>query len=192
MYIYFIQEQNKQQKQYLEREVRLLAKLKSDYVVQYLSSWFEDNELLYIQMELFSDNLKNIIEEMPKCFKRQSSEALNSIEFFISCQLFRELLECVKYLHESNPQIIHRDLKPANILINKKPINGRFLKLCDLGFAIEHEWSKQSHTNMLGSPKYMAPEVRLGEPGRKIYTTKADIYSLGILIQQLFDLKESL
>ncbi|CAG2165492.1 unnamed protein product [Oppiella nova] len=28
-----------------------------------------------------------------------------------------ELLECVQYLHELNPQIIHRDLKPGNVLI---------------------------------------------------------------------------
>ena len=86
-------------------------------------------------MELCSHNLKKVIEEKPKCFQRQSSEAMNSIEFYISCQLFKELLESVGYLHELNPPIIHRDLKPANILITEESRNGRFLKLCDFGLA---------------------------------------------------------
>ena len=84
-------------------------------------------------MELCSNNLKNIIEEKSKCFERQTSEVMKSIEFYISCQIFKELLECVEYLHESNPPIIHRDLKPANILITEESRNGRFLKLCDFG-----------------------------------------------------------
>ena len=67
-------------------------------------------------MELCSDNLKNIIEEKQKCFEKHSKKAMNSIEFYISCQLFRELLECVQYIHGLKPPIIHRDLKPANIL----------------------------------------------------------------------------
>ena len=140
-------------------------------------------------MELCSDNLKNIIEEKPKVFKRESSEAMNSIEFYISCQLFRELLECVQYLHESNPPIIHRDLKPANILIQEKPSNGRFLKLCDFGYAIEHEYSSMLHTGRLGTLGYMAPEVILAfsDNGRTHYSTKADIFSLGKITMDLFD-----
>ena len=36
-------------------------------------------------MELCSNNLKNIIEEKPKCFERQSSEAINStVLLFVS------------------------------------------------------------------------------------------------------------
>ena len=133
-------------------------------------------------MELCSDNLKNIIAKKSECFERQSSEAMNSIEFYISCQLFKELLECVQYLHESIPQIIHRDLKPENILIKESPTNGRFLKLGDFGLSREHLHSGDSYTMAVGSFKYMAPEVYT-----KKYSTKVDVYSLAQITNELFD-----
>ena len=137
-------------------------------------------------MELCSHNLKKVIEEKPKCFQRQSSEAMNSIEFYISCQLFKELLESVGYLHESNPPIIHRDLKPHNILITEESRNGRFLKLCDFGLATFDSLTTASHTVGKGTPKYMAPEV--SNKHGSVYNRKADIYSLGVIAQQLFDI----
>ena len=164
------------------KEVKILSSLSEVHVVRYFDSWIENNNL-YIQMELCSHNLKKVIEEKPKCFQRQSSEAMNSIEFYISCQLFKELLESVGYLHESNPPIIHRDLKPHNILITEESRNGRFLKLCDFGLATFDSLTTSTHTAGLGTPKYKAPEVYQG-----LYNTKVDIYSLGVIAQQLFDI----
>ena len=138
-------------------------------------------------MEFCSHNLKTIIEEKPKCFERHSKEAINSIEFYISCQLFKELLECVQYIHGLKPPIIHRDLKPLNILVNEKPKNGRFLKLCDFGSAKEHEFNSLTQTEIIGTFGYMAPEVIVGFNGKSKYNTKADVYSLGIIVQKLFD-----
>ena len=139
-------------------------------------------------MELCSDNLNNIIEEKSKYFQRQSSEAMNSIEFYISCQLFKELLESVGYLHESNPPIIHRDLKPHNILITEESLNGRFLKLCDFGLATFDSLTTVSHSVGKGTPKYMAPEVANGTMSRTGYNIKADIFSLGVIAQELFNI----
>ena len=62
------------------KEVKILSSLSEVHVVRYFDSWFE-NKSLYIQMELCSHNLKKVIEEKPKVFERQSSEAMNSIEF---------------------------------------------------------------------------------------------------------------
>ena len=137
-------------------------------------------------MELCSDNLKNIIEGMPKLFKRQSSEAMKSTEYFISCQLFKELLECVQFLQESDPVIIHRDLKPANILITEESRNGRFLKLGDFGFAT-FMGQNTKYMSGVGTVKYMAPEVLTAEPGKARFSSKADIYSLAVIAQDLFD-----
>ncbi len=166
------------------KEVKILSSLSEVHVVRYFDSWIENNNL-YIQMELCSHNLKKVIEEKPKCFERQSSEAMNSIEFYISCQLFKELLESVGYLHESNPPIIHRDLKPHNILITEESRNGRFLKLCDFGLATFDSLRTAPHTVGKGTPKYMAPEV--SNTHGYGYNTKADIYSLGTIAQELFD-----
>ncbi|CAG2180074.1 unnamed protein product, partial [Oppiella nova] len=108
---------------------------------------------------------------------------MDCVEYFISCEILRQILESVQYLHELNPQIIHRDLKPENILIAKHVRNGRFIKLCDFGLAVEHRTETQSHSKNKGTPKYMAPELDQSK-----YSTKADIYSLGIISMELFDI----
>jgi serine/threonine protein kinase len=92
-----------------------------------------------------------------------------------------EIVECVHYLHVKN--IIHRDLKPANILITDG-INGRFVKLGDFGLSVIHEFNDQSHTLGSGTMKYMAPEVIKSSK----YDTKADIYSLGVIIEEMLHL----
>ena len=108
---------------------------------------------------------------------------MNSIEFFISCHLYKEVLECVRYLHELKPNpIIHRDLKPHNILVTEKSRNGRFIKICDFGLATYDSHKTISHTPMQGTPHYMAPEVN-----RSRYTTKADVHSLGLIASEIFD-----
>ena len=134
-------------------------------------------------MEFCSQNLRNILEVKPQVFGRQLGEPMDCVEYFISCEIFRQILESVQYLHELNPQIIHRDLKPENILIAENVRNGRFVKLCDFGLAVEHQKESQSHSKHKGTPKYMAPELDQSK-----YTTKADIYSLGILSMELFDI----
>jgi serine/threonine protein kinase len=107
------------------------------------------------------------------------------LSYYISSELFIEILECVQYLHKQNPLIIHRDLKPENTLISEG-MNGRFVKLCDFGLAVIHEFDDQSHSSKTETFKYMAPEVKLKT--KHIYShydTKEDIYSLGVILEQL-------
>ncbi|CAG2170744.1 unnamed protein product [Oppiella nova] len=101
-------------------ELKSLVKVRSEYVVQYYNSW-SDGTHLYIQMEYCSQSLRNILQIKPQVFGRQLGDPMNAYEYFISCEIFRELLQCVQYLHELSPQIIHRDLKPENILISYDP-----------------------------------------------------------------------
>ncbi|CAG2167728.1 unnamed protein product [Oppiella nova] len=144
------------------KEVENLVKVKSQYVVECYQSWREPG-LLFIQMEFCSQNLKDILKDKPQVFGRQSGDPMNLVEYFISCEILRQILESVQYLHELNPQIIHRDLKPDNILIADIIRNGRFIKLCDFGLATVHENSihnktKYKHTPDAGDNRYMAPE----------------------------------
>jgi serine/threonine protein kinase len=190
------------------KELELLSKCESDFVVKYITSWVQNNYmlsdfdnhrnssnqtiswghrildpnrdiLLHIQMEFCSKTLKDIINLL------NNFETSNVINFYISSELFIELCECINYLHKQKPPIIHRDLKPENILVTDG-INGRFVKLCDFGLAAVHEFDNQSHSSRTGSLKYMAPEVKSGRD----YNTKADIYSLGIIIQELFNISD--
>src|SRR5207244_4071550 len=75
--------------------------------------------------------------------------------------------------------VIHRDVKPANILVAGED---RY-KLADFGIA---HWSELSGGltlvgQVLGSPAYLAPEVRFGSPA----TATSDVFALGITAIQL-------
>ncbi|CAG2100100.1 unnamed protein product [Medioppia subpectinata] len=152
----------------MRREMDNLIKVNSEYVIRYLYCWVE---------------MDNKCNKMPAFGRRSADEAMNLSEFIISCELFKELLECIQYLHDLSPAVIHRDLKPDNILISLNPQNGRYLKLCDFGLAVLHEASGViRHTGCVGTSIYMATEVRLN----KDYTTKVDVYSLAVIASQLF------
>ena len=132
-------------------------------------------------MELCSDNLKNIIQQKQQLFRTHSSEPMKPIEYFISCQFFQEVIECVKYLHDSN--IIHRDLRPENILFCYPPENKRVLKLCDFDLAKTAKMHTATNTQGRGAWSNMAPEVR----GTFQYSSKCDIFSLGYIAMDIFD-----
>ncbi len=119
-------------------------------------------------------------------FKISKSNKLliTELGYFIFCELFIEILEGVEYLHWQN--IIHRDLKLDNILIHNGR-NNTFVKIADFsspkGLRIG-----ESNTIDCGTPKYMVHEaINNGE-----YDTKADIFSLGVILEDLLciDLNE--
>lgn len=84
------------------------------------------------------------------------------------------MVEAFKVLSKSN--IMHRDIKPDNILVH----NGN-IKIADFGFCKPLDNQNAMVQTMLGSPIYMAPEVIKGE----VYTNKADIWSLGVVLYQM-------
>ncbi|CAG2163752.1 unnamed protein product [Oppiella nova] len=79
------------------KELRNLAKVRSEYVVLYYNSWIERNAL-FIQMEYCSQNLKNILKLKRQVFGRQSGETMDCVEYFFSCEIFRQILESVHAL----------------------------------------------------------------------------------------------
>lgn len=73
--------------------------------------------------------------------------------------------------------ILHRDLKPANVMIDGR---GQ-VRLTDFGLAGLAE-SFGAEDARAGTPAYMAPEQLAGEG----VTTRSDIYSLGLVLYELF------
>jgi hypothetical protein len=191
------------------KELNLMKGLKSHFVVEYIDSWIEEKStefiaqlssdisfshrirdpnrtvLLHIQMEFISQSLNDVIKQLSNELRENNSQMMKTMCYFICCELLTEIIECVDYLHKRN--VIHRDFKPENILITDG-INGRFVKLTDFGLSVYHEFIDQSHTQGSGTKKYIAPEV---DDSTK-YDFKADIYSLGKIVENLFFLKENL
>jgi serine/threonine-protein kinase len=78
-------------------------------------------------------------------------------------------------IHEAG--IVHRDVKPDNML---RMEDGR-LALSDFGLATDLS-NTGPVTVMVGTPHYMAPEIRAGEPA----TTRSDVWSLGVVLYEIF------
>jgi serine/threonine protein kinase len=186
------------------KEIQIFKKLESDLVVRFESVWIEDNYLkidnyktdkntsldvfkpnktlvLHIQMELCLMSLKEVMKKLNEELNQKRSEVMKPLGYYIASELSIEILESVDYLHKQ--KIIHRDLKPDNILITDG-MNGRFVKVADFGLATIHQFDGQSHTKYKGTIRYAAPEVMNSTK----YDTKADIHSLGVILQELFNI----
>ncbi|KAF9116838.1 polo-like kinase 3, partial [Mortierella sp. 14UC] len=80
----------------------------------------------------------------------------------------KQLVETLASIHKA--KIIHLDLKPANIFIGE----GMKLKVGDFGIAAKIEVKTWG---VCGTPGFIAPEVLAD----KKHTTKADVWSLGMI-----------
>jgi serine/threonine protein kinase len=148
-------------------------------------------------MELCDTTLQQIIHEIQSDinFRNKSEKMLTPIGYYIASQLFIEIVKGVQYLHKND--IIHRDLNPNNILIKREEIlhfiyrkgkNRSFVKIGDFGLIAIHKYAQQPHTRDRGAVKYMAPEVDEGSENNTNYDFKADIYSLGFILEDLLNI----
>ncbi len=93
----------------------------------------------------------------------------------------QELCSALDYIH--NKQIVHRDIKPENILLTT---NGDHVKLIDFGSSDADAFS--IHKGPAGTRHYAAPEVKNG----LTIDQRADIYSLGVMMQEIPNLTNKL
>ena len=73
--------------------------------------------------------------------------------------------------------LLHRDLKPANIMLDGR---GR-VRITDFGLALSSD-DASGRSEIAGTPAYMAPE----QIGKGEASVRSDIYSLGLVIYELF------
>ena len=100
-------------------------------------------------------------------------------------ELFIPVCEAVQHAHHKG--LIHRDLKPSNVLVGDiegKPVP----KVIDFGVAkaiAGAGWADTAHTQLgavIGTPEYMSPEQVSGAID---VDTRADVYSLGVMLYEL-------
>lgn len=88
-----------------------------------------------------------------------------------------KLCRIVQRLHSTSPAIIHRDIKPSNIIVTP---DGNIM-LIDMNAAKYSRNTGARDTALLGTVGYAAPEqYGFGTSG-----TQADIYSIGVLLNEL-------
>lgn len=89
-------------------------------------------------------------------------------------EIARQLCAGLHAVHQAG--ILHRDFKPANVMIDGR---GK-ARLTDFGLAgLESELKEGA---IAGTPAYMSPEQIAGRE----LTTKSDIYSLGLVLYEVF------
>lgn len=115
--------------------------------------------------------------------------------------IFKQILKAVDYIHSMG--VMHRDLKPRNIFLTE---DEKCVKVGDFGLATEDVVSSpvgnesfqdlealstrlvrtasvlSDHTSGVGTSTYAAPE----QLRSSVYNTKCDVYSLGMILFELF------
>lgn len=141
-------------------------------------------KLLFIQMEFCeSKTLREAIDE-------------NRLDEKSKWEIINQIIEALIYIH--NKKLIHRDLKPSNIFL----MSNNIVKVGDFGLATSINFldsqiqngannKKLEHVMLnngnylscnIGTLHYASPE----QEQSKIYNEKTDMYSLGIIIFEMF------
>jgi len=151
------------QKEKMSQEIRLHKGVSNPYLVK-LYSYFEDNNFVYIVLELCR---KRSLMEL---HKRRKAITEPETRYFM-----RHILLGVLYLHEN--KIIHRDLKLGNVFLN----DNMECKIGDFGLATRVDYDGERKKTLCGTPNYIAPEVL----GKKGHSYEVDVWSLGCILYTL-------
>ena len=167
-----IKEEKEEKIEEILNEAKILSKFNCNNIVKYYDC-YKDNNNIYILIEYCKEgNLKSFIK------KYIDNNTL--IEEKIISNIIKQICIGIKEIH--NKKIVHRDLKPENIFIN----DNMNIKIGDFGISKQLN-SYQTHAltkNKTMSEYYVSPEISI----KGIYNEKADIYSLGCIIYELFTL----
>ncbi|TVY28611.1 eIF-2-alpha kinase [Lachnellula hyalina] len=136
--------------------------------------------ILYISMEYCE---KRTLRDLIKRGLHKDSDEI--------WRLFRQILEGLVHIHGIN--VVHRDLKPENIFIDSTSS----VKIGDFGLATSGQhatidrnstalqtMSGGDMTRSIGTAFYVAPEISSSVGGGS-YTSKVDMYSLGIIFFEM-------
>lgn len=95
--------------------------------------------------------------------------------------IFSQLCLALNHIHRR--KIMHRDLKTPNVFLTTCGL----VKLGDFGFSRQYEetLSQDVGNTFCGTPYYLSPELW----NQATYSSKADIWSLGVVLYELMALK---
>ena len=148
-----------------ERESKIAAKIRSDYVVSVHAIGRTHDGRPYLVMPLILGTTLKELNAAQVPDERQSAEIVQQIGTGLQS------------LHDAG--IVHRDIKPANILIDQED---RRAKLTDFGLAREtaRNITLTQADVLCGTPEYMSPEQSSGTQA----TSQSDVYALGITLYE--------
>ena len=152
-------------------EVRILASVKSNFVVSYKEAFFDEKDnTLCIIMEFADrgDLYQKIVQHKKSAILFEESDIW---------RIFIQLVKGLKSLHDL--KILHRDMKSANVFLFS---NGS-AKLGDLN--VSKVAKRGLGYTQTGTPYYASPEVWKDKP----YDNKSDVWSLGCVLYEMITLR---
>ena len=162
---------SEKEKQNSLNEVRLLASIKSNFVISYKEAFFDEKDsTLGIVMEFADggDLYQKIVEH------KKSAMFFEETDIW---RIFIQLVKGLKALHDL--KILHRDLKSANVFL----LTDGTAKLGDLN--VSKVARRGLGYTQTGTPYYASPEVWKDQP----YDNKSDIWSLGCVLYEMITLR---
>src|SRR5438874_2875402 len=138
--------------------------LKHPNLVHLYDLYEDDRGDRWVVMEyVFGESLAQVINRHP-----------HGLPLDLVREWFSALARGVGYLHDQG--VVHRDLKPANIFVE----HGH-LKVGDYGLSRRMSSSQGGEmTRGVGTPHYMAPEIKNGN-----YTRTIDVYACGVILFEM-------
>ena len=143
-------------------EARLLGRLSHPRVVDVLDHG-RDGQRDWLVMELIEG------PDLSRVLRERGTPGLSPAEVLDAA---RQAAEALEYVHAQ--QVVHRDVKPHNLIASDDGV-----VLVDFGVA--REATDEPGTRGIGTPRYMAPEVLVGEgvsPRSDVYGLAATVWAL--------------
>jgi len=142
------------------REAEIMMNISHPNIIRIYESEFKDGKLPYILMEYLPDSTLN-------------SQLIQQMDWETRFMIICRLADALNSIHKAG--ILHRDIKPSNVMIapDGEP------RLSDFGIAGLPDSSLTMTKEIVGSPKFMAPEAFISLRKTDI---RSDIFSFGILI----------
>ncbi|WVZ62827.1 hypothetical protein U9M48_012527 [Paspalum notatum var. saurae] len=147
----------------VKREVKILKALQGHENVVHFYNAFEDDNYVYIVMELCEGG-----ELLDRILARKDSRYSEKDAAVVVRQMLKVAAEC--HLHG----LVHRDMKPENFLF-KSTKEDSPLKATDFGLS-DFIRPGRSFRDIVGSAYYVAPEVLKRKSG-----PESDVWSIGVI-----------
>ena len=161
-----------------EKEVSMLDKFRSDYLIHFYGACFIPNKICMVTEYAQFGSLQDLIFTSTNIKPRM----------IMRMKLMVDASKGIQYLHDNG--ILHRDIKPDNFLVISLEDNVKVnCKLTDFGSSrnINMLMTNMTFTKGVGSPAYMAPEIL----NKQHYKMSADIYSFAITMYEVFSWEEA-
>lgn len=159
-----------------QREARILEKISHPRVIKLYEHGYLDELGHFMSLEwLHGFSLKDKYRESRQLFDQK-----------LIYRWAEQLGHALHFVHQND--IIHRDVKPDNVFliehmdVTSEGTDGlqKSLRLIDFGIACDLA-EDNNFSEIVGTPRYMAPEQILGE----VITPRADLYAFGNMLFEM-------